>query len=1074
MIPYLKARWRAVAAIAAMATALGLAGADVMGGAAASASTGQRYTADCPAADVVTPALNTNLIENPGAEDYTAVTALGAPDGDPQYVPGCWDASSPMDAPGAVLESAAATGVPGQTGARAFYGGYDYDSPQISIVGITTTATQMIDVGTLDAGGKPFTLTGAIGGYTTQTDYATVTAAFEDAQGATIGSAVLGPVNAAQRGNVTSLIPEAAVGTVPAGTAKVLVTVASTGVSAGYGIDGRADNLNLTIAANGSGQSYQAPCPAADQVTPALNANLIANPGAEDFTAATALGAPAGDDQTIANCWTSSSPLAAPDGTQESRVSTYPGVTGGRVFYGGTNPGTVQVAGVVTTGTQLIDVSSLKADGQPFKLTGEVGGYSTQSDFAQVVATFEDAGGASLGVAGIGPATTAQRGNTSELLPDGTYGTIPAGTRKILVTVITVAVSSGANSDGVADDLNLTIGQKSVGQSYQAPCPADQVTPALNANLIANPGAEDYTAATALGAPLDDDQTVADCWTSASPLNPPDGTQESRTSTYPGVTGSRVFYGGTNPSTVSIPGITTTGTQSIDAGSLDAGGQPFKLSADLGGYSTQSDYATVTATFTDAQGATLGSGAIGPVTAAQRGNVSSLIHQAWYGTVPAGTDKIVVTVATAGVSSGANSDGTADNLNLTVGSAAVPSGPILQTMPYSSVGDVTGTHVDPGSGAVVPNAVPGALDRPAGVSVSSGGGTGTGGSTGTSHGPSIAANVRAELTTVDTGSVYVSNTGDNVVARLTNGETSVVAGSLEGYGEQGDHGKADAATMYQPAGTAVDADGDLFIADSGDNVVREVTPDGVIQRFAGTGDAGRKQSAKARSFQLNHPTALAVDPANDVFIADTQNNRVVEVSSKGTVVRVIGGDKPGYAGDGKPASRALLNQPTGLALDVKGNLYIADSANNVIRRVDARSGVITTVAGDHAAGTAHDGLGGFSGDGGAATSAQLNDPQGLAVDSAGDLFVADTFNNAIRQITPAGIITTVVNSSAAAGGESSGAAPTASKLNTPGAVAVDPSTHLLYIADTHNSAVAQVLGVARSGNAAGPSAPTKS
>ncbi|MFC4035529.1 hypothetical protein ACFO3J_29265 [Streptomyces polygonati] len=1067
MIPYLKARWRAVAAIAAMATALGLAGADVMGGAAASASTGQRYTADCPAADQVTPALNANLIENPGAEDYTAVTALGVSGDDPQYVPGCWDASSPMNAPGAVLESAAASGVPGQTGSRAFYGGYDYDSPQISIVGVTTTATQMIDVSSLDAGGKSFTLTGAIGGYTTQADYATVTAAFEDAQGATIGSAALAPVNAAQRGSVTALVPEAAVGTVPAGTEKILVTVASTGVSSGYGIDGRADNLNLTIAAGGTGQSYSAPCPAADQVTPALNTNLIANPGAEDYTAATALGAPAGDDQTVADCWTSGSPLAAPDGTQESRTSAYPGAIGSRVFYGGTNPSTVQVAGVVTTGTQLIDVSSLKADSQPFKLTGEVGGYSTQSDFAQVVATFEDASGASLGAAGIGPATTAQRGNTSELLPDGTYGTIPAGTKKILVTIITAAVSSGANSDGTADDLNLTIGQKSAGQSYTAACPAaDQVTPALNANLIANPGAEDYTAATALGAPLDDDQTVADCWTSASPLNPPDGTQESRASTYPGVTGSRDFYGGTNPSTVSIPGITTTGTQTIDAGSLDAGGQPFELSGDLGGYATQSDYATVTARFQDAQGTALGSGVIGPVTPAQRGSVSSLIHQAWYGTVPAGTRKIVITLATVGVSSGANSDGAADNLDLTIGSAAVPAGPILQTMPYSSVGDVTGTHVDPGSGAVVPNAVPGALYRPAGVSVAVAGGS--------AHAPNTVFSMRTELKSVDTGSVYVSNTGDNVVAKLENGETSIVAGSLEGYGEKGDHGKADAATMYQPAGTAVDADGDLFIADSGDNVVREVTPNGVIQRFAGSGVAGGRQSSKALAFQLDRPTALAVDPAGNVFIADTQNNRVVEVSARGAVVKVIGAGRPGYAGDGKPASRALLNQPTGLALDVKGDLYIADSANNVIRRVDARTGTITTVAGDYAADQAHDGLGGFSGDGGPATSARLNDPQGVALDSAGDLFVADTYNNAIRQITPAGIITTVVNSSAAAGGESSGAAPSASKLNTPIAIAVDPSTHLLYIADTRNSAVAQVLGVARSGDAAGPSAPTKS
>ena len=99
-----------------------------------------------------------------------------------------------------------------------------------------------------------------------------------------------------------------------------------------------------------------------------------------------------------------------------------------------------------------------------------------------------------------------------------------------------------------------------------------------------------------------------------------------------------------------------------------------------------------------------------------------------------------------------------------------------------------------------------------------------------------------------------------------------------------------------------------------------------------------------------------------------------------------------------------------MAVDAQGNLYIADSANNVIRRVDAKTGIITTVAGDFAADQANDGLGGFSGDGGPATSAQLNDPQGVAVDGAGDLFIADTFNNAIREVTPDGTISTVVNS----------------------------------------------------------------
>jgi hypothetical protein len=334
------------------------------------------------------------------------------------------------------------------------------------------------------------------------------------------------------------------------------------------------------------------------------------------------------------------------------------------------------------------------------------------------------------------------------------------------------------------------------------------------------------------------------------------------------------------------------------------------------------------------------------------------------------------------------------------------------------------------------------------------------------------------------GTVYVSNTGANVVATLANGSTTTVAGSLSAYGEHGDGGQAVNASLFHPGGTAEDAKGDIFIADSGDNVVREITPAGVIRRIAGSGIAGLGYAGPsgfpAALSSLDHPQNVAVNAQGDVFIADTYNNRVVKVTPQGQVVTVAGDGVAGYSGDGRLAAFAELNSPTGLAVDAKGNLYIADSANNVIRRVDAKTSIITTVAGDYAADKASGGLGGFSGDGGPATSAQLNDPQGVALDGAGDLFIADTFNNAIREVTPAGIISTVVNSASAgggipsAGGESSGAAPTASKLNTPYGVAVDPSTDDLYIADTTNSKIAEVSGLAQPGEVAGPTAPAHS
>jgi sugar lactone lactonase YvrE len=371
------------------------------------------------------------------------------------------------------------------------------------------------------------------------------------------------------------------------------------------------------------------------------------------------------------------------------------------------------------------------------------------------------------------------------------------------------------------------------------------------------------------------------------------------------------------------------------------------------------------------------------------------------------------------------------------GAAVVATSPVLQTLTYTATG--------PGGG----------LNRPVGVSAAD-------------------------------GTVYVSDTGANVVSAVASGSTTAFAGSLSAFGEHGDGGAATSASLYRPGGTAEDAKGDIFIADSGDNTVREVAPNGVITRFSGTGIAGlgfagpRRLGFPATLSSLDRPQDVAVNAQGDVFVADTYNNRVVKVTPSGQVFAVAGDGIAGYTGDGHLAAFAELNQPTGLAVDAQGNLYIADSANNVIRRVDAKTGIITTVAGDFAADKANDGLGGFSGDGGPATSAQLNDPQGIAIDGAGDLFIADTFSNAIREVTPGGTITTVVNSATAgggappAGGETSGVAPTASKLNTPYGVAIDQSTDVLYIADTTNSKIAAVTGLAQSGDAAGPTAPANS
>jgi hypothetical protein len=307
------------------------------------------------------------------------------------------------------------------------------------------------------------------------------------------------------------------------------------------------------------------------------------------------------------------------------------------------------------------------------------------------------------------------------------------------------------------------------------------------------------------------------------------------------------------------------------------------------------------------------------------------------------------------------------------------------------------------------------------------------------------------------GTVDVSNTADNVLASIVGTATTTIAGSYESTGETGDGGAANAATLDEPTALTLDEEGDLFIADTEDNVVREITTDGVVHLIAGNGTEGsRADGGPATHAELDNPQGVAVNAKGDIFIADTYNNVIREVS-QGFISTYAGDGFAGYRGDNGPAARAQLSSPTGLAFDALGNLYIADSGNSVIRRV-SMSGVITTVAGNVAADRSSGGLGGFSGDGGPATAARLHSPQGVALDQAGDLFIADTFNNALREVTPAGTISTIVNTTGAKGRSGDGGPAGAAELNTPFTVTVDPSTANLYIADTSNNRVRVVSG----------------
>ena len=249
------------------------------------------------------------------------------------------------------------------------------------------------------------------------------------------------------------------------------------------------------------------------------------------------------------------------------------------------------------------------------------------------------------------------------------------------------------------------------------------------------------------------------------------------------------------------------------------------------------------------------------------------------------------------------------------------------------------------------------------------------------------------------GNAYVSDERRHVVYRITPaGVTTVVAGSSGVQGFSGDGAAATAARLNTPRGVAFDTAGNLFIADTGNNRIRKVTPAGVITTVAGAGTAGFSgDGAAATAAQLSQPKGVAVDTALNLYIADTSNHRVRKVTAAGIISTL--------AGPGVGSGTEQFEEPIEVALDPAGNLLVADRYANKIRRVSS-TGAVATVAGT--------GTRGYSGDGGPATSAQLNLPGGVAVDGSGNLYIADSFNFRIRKVplpvSPGGALVIVTSS----------------------------------------------------------------
>jgi sugar lactone lactonase YvrE len=264
-------------------------------------------------------------------------------------------------------------------------------------------------------------------------------------------------------------------------------------------------------------------------------------------------------------------------------------------------------------------------------------------------------------------------------------------------------------------------------------------------------------------------------------------------------------------------------------------------------------------------------------------------------------------------------------------------------------------------------------------------------------GPATAASLNApSAVAVDAaGNVYIADANDNRVRKVnTTGIISTVAGIGGLAGSLGDNGPATAAELGQPQALAIDSRGYIYIAEVGNNKVRVVNTAGIISTFTGTGAAGSTgDGSPATAAQVNFPSGLAVDTAGNVFIADMGNSKVREVlKSTGHIITFAGTGAPGYYGDGGLADTCKLRAPQGLAFDPWGNLYIGEFSSFCIRRISMSSTIITTVAGT--------GTMGSTGDNGPATAALLSAPRHAVFDTLGNMYIADANNNKIRKVTP--------------------------------------------------------------------------
>jgi sugar lactone lactonase YvrE len=283
------------------------------------------------------------------------------------------------------------------------------------------------------------------------------------------------------------------------------------------------------------------------------------------------------------------------------------------------------------------------------------------------------------------------------------------------------------------------------------------------------------------------------------------------------------------------------------------------------------------------------------------------------------------------------------------------------------------------------------------------------------------------------GNIYVADQVNNRIRKISPGR---VVSTLAGSGTQGfANGDGNAAQFYYPAGVATDAQGNIYVADGGNNCIRKISPVGAVSTIAGSSTPGFADGNGAAA-QFNGPLGVTTDAQGNIYVADVDNNRIRKISTSGVVSTIAGSGTAGFANGAGTA--AQFNGPTGVATDAQGNIYVCDNSNHRIRKI-IPGGVVSTIAGS--------GTQGFADGNGAA--AQFNYPVGVATDAQGNIYVADYHNQRLRKISPTGIVSTLAGSDTAGFADGNG---TAAQFAAPTGVATDAQGNI-YVADTFNNLI---------------------